>query len=304
MKSTYAIFIIVLGLVGLLVTGPLQAGGVPDCQDDAKSGSVCLMKVEDLHPTQFSVGGIAVDCKSKKIEKKYKKGKLDGYLADEKRHIPAAIGPDGRFYITDHHHLSTAVYRAKKGSWNGKKQKVHINILVNFTTTGISMHEFWNRMEVWKNVWRFDENGKNVKDYEDKLPKMDMGDLKDNPYRTLSRWTRESCGYIKKGKDQCIPLEASAGEPTAPNFMEFYWARFLREQLKVDNDELNTPIKVKNHYKEAIKVTLDKEKTSAFFKAQHINAIDYGQNQEGTYLHLEFKGNACEQWWMDAGDGA
>ena len=49
------------------------------------------------------------------------------------------------------------------------------------------MEEFWSIMAMQKNVWPYNEKGKKVKDYGDKLPKMDMGDLKDNPYRTLSR---------------------------------------------------------------------------------------------------------------------
>ena len=51
------------------------------------------------------------DCKRKKIEEKSRK-QLKKWLRNEKRQVPAVIGPDGDFYITDHHHLATAVYRA------------------------------------------------------------------------------------------------------------------------------------------------------------------------------------------------
>ena len=304
MKTIHRTTITILGLGGLLLSGPVLAGDTPaDCRSDAKVGDTCLIEVKKLHPTQFAVGSVAVDCKTKTIEKKHKKGKLDKYLADPKRHVPAAIGPDGGMYITDHHHLSTAIYRAGDGGWKGKDEKVHVTILENFSATGISSDEFWSIMAMQNNVWPYDENGQAVADYGKRLPGMDMGDLKDNPYRTLSRWTRESCGYIKLGKDQCVPLEAAAGAPTAPYFMEFYWARFLREQLKLDNDKLDSPKKVKEQYAKAIEATLDKGKTDAFFKGQGLNAVNYGQNQEGTYLHLEFKGDACEQWYLEAGDG-
>lgn len=75
MESIYAVFVIGLGC--LLVSGLVQASDVPDCQGDAKVGSVCLRKVDELHLIQFAVASIAVDCKRKKIEKKYQKGKLD-----------------------------------------------------------------------------------------------------------------------------------------------------------------------------------------------------------------------------------
>ncbi len=301
MNRTHHVYMTALGLAGLLVITTMQTAEakVKKCKKDAQKGAICLMQVEDLHPTQFSVGSIAVDCKSAKIEKKYEKKKLDKYLSAEKRLVPAAIGPDGGFYITDHHHLSTAVYRAKSGDWSGKKQDVYVQVLDNYTGTGVSMHEFWSIMEMQKNVWPYDENGKKVKNYEEKLPKMDVGDLKDNPYRSLSRWTRESCGYVKAGKDQCTPLETIDGAPTAPYFMEFYWARFLRDQIKKDNDQLNSPKKATKQYKKAIAATLDLDKTSKFFKSQGLDAKNYGQNTEGNHYHLEFSKKGCESWYLN-----
>lgn len=269
-----------------------------DCQDRSPTGSICLLAARDLHPTQFAVGDLAVECKRRDIEKKQKKGKLEDWLAEPKRHVPAVVGPDGNFYITDHHHLSTAVFRAAQGDWRGKNQKLHLSILENFHDTGISMDEFWKIMEMQNNVWRFDEEGKEVGDYGDRLPKMDLGDLKDNPYRTLSRWTRESCGYIKQGKDQCLALEATDGPPSAPYFMEFHWAEFLRAELKKDNKDLNTPKELLEAYPRAIRVTLDRKRSTRYFTDQGLDAVDYGQNQKGKYLHLDFSSNACEEWFL------
>lgn len=290
---------VLIGIAALYLPGQTLASDLPDCQEVAEVGSTCLMEVKDLHPTQFSVGSVAVDCKTQKIEKKHEKEKLEKYLADESRYVPAVVGPDGTFYITDHHHLSTAVYRAKEGDWVGKNQKLHVSILMNFHGTGISMEEFWNIMVMQKNVWPYDEKGEDVEDYGDKLSEMNMGDLKDNPYRTLSRWTRESCGYIKKGKEQCLALKATAKEPTAPYFMEFYWAKFLRNQLGKDNSELDSPKKLMDDYPDAIQVTLSKKKTKAFFEAQGLDAKNYGQNQEGSYFFLDFSKDACEEWHLE-----
>ncbi|XCN72275.1 MAG: ParB/Srx family N-terminal domain-containing protein [Candidatus Electrothrix aestuarii] len=278
----------------------LATTDLPDCQSSTASGTLCQIKVKDLHPTQFAVGSVAVECKRKKIEKKHEKDKLEKYLADPERQVPAVVGPDGNLYITDHHHLTTALYRAKDGDWKGKDQKVQVNILENFGETGISMEEFWNIMKMQTRVWPYDEKGDAVEEYGEKLPSMDMGDLKDNPYRTLSRWTRESCGYIKEGKEQCLALEATKEDPTAPYYMEFYWARFLREELKKSNADLDDPKKLmEDIYPEAIQVTLDKEKTGAFFKEQGLDAQKYGQNQKGRYLSLSFSDDACEEWYLE-----
>lgn len=297
MKSIVSL--VLIGATILCLSGQTLAIVLKDCQNTAKLKSVCLMEVEDLHPTQFSVGSVAVECKKKKIEKKYEKDKLEKYLASESRHVPAAVGPDGKFYITDRHHLTTAVYRAKESDWRGKKQKVYVTIIANFHGTGISMEEFWNIMAMQKYVWPYDGEGKIVSDFGDKLPEMDMGDLKDNPYRTLSRWTRESCGYIKKGKGQCLALKATDEEPADSYFLEFHWAKFLRAQLEKLNSELDSPKKLMDSYFEAIQATLSIENTERFFEDQGLDAENYGQNQKGAYLHLEFNKNGCEEWYLE-----
>ncbi len=293
------------GLLGLALCQTVQANDIQDCTGAEAIGDQCMLKVTDIHPTQFSVGSVAVNCKAAKIEKKKESlADLQKYLANPKRWVPAAIGPDGQFYITDHHHLSTALYRAKNDEWTGRDQQVRATILANFIGTGVSMDEFWNILSMQKNVWPYDENGQPVENYGEKLATMDLEDLKDNPYRTLSRWTRESCGYVKSGKDQCTALEAIDGSPTAPYFMEFYWARYLRT-VAFDGD--NGPFdhaQLQAMYPKAIKNTLKKKKTTQYFQDLGLDAEQYGQNQEGTYLHLKFTDKSCEQWWLDKGDGA
>jgi len=66
-----------IGATALCLAGRASAADIPDCRDTAALGSVCLMKAEDLHPTQFSVGNVAVECKRKKIEKEHKENKKD-----------------------------------------------------------------------------------------------------------------------------------------------------------------------------------------------------------------------------------
>ncbi len=190
------VYMTVLGLTALMLAASPQnaeAKKLKQCGKKAKQGSTCLMKVKDLHPTQFSVGKIAVTCKSQKILKKHEKGKLDTYLAAEKRHVPAVVAPDGKFYITDHHHLTTAVYRAGKDSnWESENTDVYVNILYNYRKYKINdkvikMGKFWDIMAAQNNVYPYDAHGKKVKNYGEQLPDMDMDDLTDNPYRSLSR---------------------------------------------------------------------------------------------------------------------
>lgn len=96
----------------LLATGIPSISWGEACKSSDPPGTVCTLPVGQLRPTQFAVGSVAVTCKADHIATKSKK-KLKKYLEDERRQVPAVVGPEGNFYITDHHHLSTALYRAK-----------------------------------------------------------------------------------------------------------------------------------------------------------------------------------------------
>ena len=72
-------------------------------------GLSCKLQVDFVHPTQPAVGMTAVNCKRDKLVRK-SESKLDKYLRKGRRVVPTVIGPDGNFYITDHHHLSTGVF--------------------------------------------------------------------------------------------------------------------------------------------------------------------------------------------------
>jgi hypothetical protein len=73
---------------------------------------VCRVTLNDLRPTQRSMGVEAVNCKAHKISEKLKKKAYVDYFKTGSRAVPAVIGPNGKFYVTDHHHLSNALYRA------------------------------------------------------------------------------------------------------------------------------------------------------------------------------------------------
>jgi hypothetical protein len=63
-------------------------------------------KLEQLHPTQITVGKIEVACKREewsKLGKKARKAALDSHW------FPTILGPNGQHYIVDHHHFGLAL---------------------------------------------------------------------------------------------------------------------------------------------------------------------------------------------------
>ncbi len=76
-------------------------------------------------------------------------------------------------------------------------------------------------------TWLDDENGKALSPTELEKLAPDLKDLKNDAYRTWSRWVRDSCGYVKAGND-CVPASYPAG---AAYFMEFLWAAYLEQNM-------------------------------------------------------------------------
>ena len=277
-----------IGLV-LCVFSVAATADFKRCDGSEKSGEHCLINVGDIHPTQFSVGKITADCKKRTLEQKSLE-ELQAFLFEKKRHIPAYITEEKRFFVSDKHHLLYALYYANTPQWQGKQQDIIVRIVANYNYLNPDM--FWQSLNEQQQVWIYDENDQKVNDYTDRLSQMNIGDLNDDPYRTLSRWVRRNCGYIKKGNRRCEKLNATQGEAKAPYFLEQYWARYLRQHF---ND--NTPQSLKqlqDKLPEAIDAVLDKEATSLFFKTQELNAIDYGQNQTGEYSAMTFDLEQCE----------
>ena len=79
-----------------------------DCSPQTSVGSWCELPLAALHPTQQNVGLLQVEDDQAKLAGKKPKA-LERYL--RKKEIPVVIGPGGRFYLTDRHHLSSALWR-------------------------------------------------------------------------------------------------------------------------------------------------------------------------------------------------
>lgn len=160
------------------------------------------VEIHRLRPTQVTVGLIEVQDKRAKLESLKKHDQQD-FLSD--RPIPAVWGPDGKLYITDHHHLARAAEEA--GIDTG-----FFSVEEDFSKVPIA--QFWPRMSAAHWAHPIDQNGKPCGF--DKIPDH-LDKLIDDPYRSLAGYVRDAGGYDKS--------------PTA--FCEFQWADFFRSRVTI-----------------------------------------------------------------------
>ena len=160
------------------------------------------VEIHRLRPTQITVG---------MIEVRDKRARLAALKQHEQRDfmqghpIPAVWGPDGKLYITDHHHLGRAACEAGVATgffW----------IEDDFSQLPIA--QFWPKMSAAQWAHPIDQHGepRAFVDIPDHLEK-----LLDDPYRSLAGYVRDAGGYAKT--------------PTA--FAEFLWADFFRPQVVI-----------------------------------------------------------------------
>jgi len=159
--------------------------------------------LQDLHPTQLTAGMIVVQDKRKHLAGM---SAADRQAFMKAHPMPAVVGPQGRLYITDHHHLGRAALDA--GLTTGF-------FLVEDDLSQCTLEAFWKEMN--ENLWvhPLDENGvrHNYSMIPDKLAR-----LVDDTYRSLAGYVRDGGGFDKT--------------PTA--FAEFIWADFFRRNIAVE----------------------------------------------------------------------
>jgi hypothetical protein len=169
--------------------------------------------IADLRPTQITLGMREVEDRRRRWRAlKDKKQKfLDTHM------IPVILGPKGRHYIIDHHHLARALHD------EGAK-KVLVTVVADLSK--LNEDSFWFVMDCRDWAHPFDENGKrrNTSDIPKSLDKMI-----NDPYRSLAGELRRVGGYSKE---------------TTP-FSEFLWADFLRRRIGKKT--------VEKHYAHALK---------------------------------------------------
>jgi len=156
--------------------------------------------IDDLRPTQMTVGFREVAAKRREWRERSNKGAGE-YLG---RHmVPAVLGPKGRPYLVDHHHLALALAEEKQAD-------VLVNVIADLSS--LSKGWFWIYLENRAWCHPFDAEGRR-RDF-DAMPKR-VSDLKDDPYRSLAGELRRAGGFAKD---------------TTP-FSEFLWADFLRPRV-------------------------------------------------------------------------
>lgn len=195
------------------------------CSVRSPINELCTVRIADLHPTQMSVGLRAVKEKEEKLAEKSPK-KLEKYKLEHPE--PTVIGPGGKLYIIDHHHLGRAL-------WNLRIEGTYATIVANFSR--LSEAGFWKMMEQKKWVYAYDENGKGPHPYS-KLPSS-VANLRDDPYRSLAGAARDAGAY----------------EKTSTPFAEFKWADFFRARIKIGTSDKD----FENALDKAIKLAQSKE---------------------------------------------
>lgn len=161
-------------------------------------------RIHELRPTQLTVGLHEVAAKRKHLE---------ALTAPQRRAflqqhpIPAVRGPQGRLYITDHHHLGRAALEA------GIETAC---VQIEADLSGLTTDAFWDVMNSRQWVHPLDENG--VRHHYAAIPNH-LDKLVDDVYRALAGFVRDAGGYAKT--------------PTA--FAEFVWADFFRRQIAIED---------------------------------------------------------------------
>jgi hypothetical protein len=154
-----------------------------------------------LRPTQMTVGMREVKEKRKRWREHKSEKKRAELLG--KHMIPVVLGPDGRNYVVDHHHLARALHD------EGVKD-VLVTVIGNLSM--VERDAFWGVMDNKRWVYPYDSKGER-RQFKD-IPKS-VVDLKDDPFRSLAGELRRAGGFAKD---------------TTP-FSEFLWADFLRRRL-------------------------------------------------------------------------
>lgn len=159
--------------------------------------------IKELRPTQITVG-------MREVESKRRRWRERSAKSDEKaakflgRHMmPVILGPKGRHYIIDQHHLSRALFEEKV-------EEVLVTVVTKLSR--LDKDEFWTFLDNRGWLHPFDEKGRRRPT--DDLPKS-VAELVDDPYRSLAGELRRMGGFAKD---------------TTP-FSEFLWADFLRRRV-------------------------------------------------------------------------
>lgn len=156
--------------------------------------------IADLRPTQITVGMHEV---RQKQERWRKLGATKGADFLGRHMLPTVVGPKGRHYLTDNHHLARAM-------WDEHVPEVLVTVQADLSR--LSKVSFWRFLDNRALCHPYNDEGHRVPFEE--IP-ASVAKLKDDPYRSLAGNLRHVGGYSK----DMTP------------FSEFLWADFLRSRI-------------------------------------------------------------------------
>ena len=164
--------------------------------------------VTDLKPTQITVGLREVD--GKRREWRNRASSQDSEFLGSHM-IPTVLGPKGRHYVIDRHHLARALF---------DEGVQDVLVMVQADLSQLTRGSFWRYLDNRAWCHPYDAEG-DRRDF-DEIPGS-IAKLADDPYRSLAGELRRAGGFAKD---------------TTP-FSEFLWADFLRGRVSrklVDGD--------------------------------------------------------------------
>jgi hypothetical protein len=167
--------------------------------------------IKELRPTQVTVGlGEVAEKRRQWREEAGDKGA--DFLG--KHMIPVVLGPKGRRYIIDHHHLCRALHE------EGVRD-ILVNVVADLSV--LTKPALWIYLDNRGWCHPYDASGRRC-DF-DAIPSA-VADMKDDPYRSLAGELRRAGGFAKD---------------TTP-FSEFIWADMLRRKIKPDLVKSDFPV--------------------------------------------------------------
>jgi len=164
--------------------------------------------IEHLRPTQMTHGEHEVAKKAEEYSG------LDGHeldMAIAEKPVPVVLGPAGKPYLIDHHHVAAALRRV------GVEE---LPVVLAADLSSLEVGEFWLAMENRRWAYPYDVRGQRRPFSE--MPRY-VWQLEDDVCRSLAAFAREAGAYEKTA----VPLE------------DFRWADFFRTMLPLprDNEE-------------------------------------------------------------------
>ena len=212
-SSIVATAVLAIGILAAPQRGFANAkdDGQSECKAKSKEGDDCWIAVKRLKPTQLTKGAIEVERRAATYARLSKK---DRQAFNHDDPIPVVIGPDGDFFITDHHHKALAI-----AAIEGHSVLVHAMIQKNWRD--LSHDDFWAKMSSKEFTYLFDEFDRGPFAH-DALGD-DLFSLADDPYRSLAWGVRKNHGYA---------------ETTIPH-ADFEWANYFRpliERGQIENE--------------------------------------------------------------------